>query len=41
MIIREATFITSAADRRGFIETEKPLIAVCGKCAAAVSERVG
>lgn len=31
MIIREATFITSAADRRGFIETQKPLIAVCGK----------
>ena len=31
MIIREATFLTSAADKKGFLRTEKPVIAVCGK----------
>ena len=31
MIIKEATFLTSAADRKGFLRTEKPVIAVCGK----------
>lgn len=31
MIIKEAKFITSAADKRGFVRTEKPTIAVCGK----------
>lgn len=31
MIIKEATFLTSAADKKGFIRTEKPVIAVCGK----------
>ncbi|HIX08267.1 MAG TPA: ribosome biogenesis GTP-binding protein YihA/YsxC [Candidatus Borkfalkia faecipullorum] len=31
MIIKEATFLTSAADQKGFLRTEKPVIAVCGK----------
>ncbi len=31
MIIREAKFITSAADRKGFVRPDKPMIAVCGK----------
>ncbi len=31
MIIKEATFLTSAADKKGFLRTEKPVIAVCGK----------
>ena len=31
MIIRDAKFLTSAADRGGFLHPEKPLIAVCGK----------
>ncbi len=31
MVIREARFLTSAADKRGFIRPEKPMIAVCGK----------
>ena len=31
MIIKEATFLTSAADKKGFLRTEKPIIAVCGK----------
>ena len=31
MIIKEATFLTSAADKNGFLRTEKPVIAVCGK----------
>ncbi len=31
MVIKEAKFVTSAADRRGFVRSEKPVIAVCGK----------
>lgn len=31
MIIREAKFITSAADRKGFVRPDKPMIAICGK----------
>lgn len=31
MIIREAKFITSVADRKGFVRPDKPMIAVCGK----------
>ena len=31
MIIRETKFITSAADRKGFVRPDKPMIAVCGK----------
>ena len=31
MIIKEATFLMSAADKKGFLRTEKPVIAVCGK----------
>ena len=31
MDIGEAKFVTSAADKRGFLKTEKPVIAVCGK----------
>ena len=31
MIIKEAAFLTSAADKKGFLRTEKPVIAVCGK----------
>ena len=31
MIIKNATFITSAADKRGFIVPNKPMIAICGK----------
>lgn len=31
MNIGEAKFVTSAADKRGFLKTEKPVIAVCGK----------
>ena len=31
MVIGEAKFVTSAADKRGFLKTEKPVIAVCGK----------
>ncbi len=31
MIIREAKFITSAADKKGFVRPDKPMIAVCGK----------
>lgn len=31
MVITEAKFVTSAADRRGFLKTEKPIVAVCGK----------
>lgn len=31
MVIKEAKFMLSAADRRGFIRPEKPMIAVCGK----------
>ena len=31
MIIKGAEFIVSAADRRGFFRSEKPMIAVCGK----------
>lgn len=31
MIIKGAAFLTSAADKKGFLRTEKPVIAVCGK----------
>ena len=31
MKITNATFITSAADKKGFLNTEKPVICVCGK----------
>ena len=31
MIIKNATFITSVADRKNFIKSEKPIIAICGK----------
>ncbi len=31
MIIKTTKFITSAANKSGFITTEKPIIAVCGK----------
>ena len=31
MIIKKAEFITSAANKSGFITPEKPMIAVCGK----------
>ncbi len=31
MIIKDAKFMLSAADRKGFIRPEKPMIAVCGK----------
>lgn len=31
MIIKDAKFILSAVDRKGFIRPEKPMIAVCGK----------
>lgn len=31
MIIKNATFITSAADEKGFITFDKPMIAICGK----------
>ena len=31
MIIRNAKFITSAADRKGFVRPDKPMVAVCGK----------
>lgn len=31
MIIKNAKFITSAVDKKGFIVPEKPLIAICGK----------
>ncbi len=31
MIIKNATFITSAANEKGFIHPDKPMIAVCGK----------
>ena len=31
MIIKNATFITSVADKKNFIKSEKPIIAICGK----------
>ena len=31
MVIKEARFVTSASDRKGFVVPDKPLIAVCGK----------
>ncbi len=31
MFIKETKFITSAADERGFLRPDKPLIAVCGR----------
>ena len=31
MIIKDATFITSVADKKGFLKSEKPIIAVAGK----------
>lgn len=31
MIIKDAKFLLSAADKRGFIQPDKPMIAVCGK----------
>lgn len=31
IVIKNATFITSAASERQFISTDKPMIAVCGK----------
>jgi GTP-binding protein len=31
MIIKNATFITSAASKKGFIVPNKPMIAICGK----------
>ena len=31
MVIKEAKFMLSAADRRGFIRPDRPMIAVCGK----------
>ncbi len=31
MIIKDAKFMLSAVDRKGFIRPEKPMIAVCGK----------
>ncbi len=31
MIIKNAKFITSAVDKKGFIKTDKPIIAICGK----------
>ena len=31
MVIKNATFITSAASKKGFILPEKPMIAICGK----------
>ena len=31
MVIKEAKFVTSAADKGGFLRTEKPVVAVCGK----------
>ena len=31
MVIRQAVFLTSAADRKGFLRTDKPMIAVCGR----------
>ena len=31
MIIKKAEFITSAANKGGFIVPDKPMIAVCGK----------
>ena len=31
MIIKDAKFMLSAADRKGFIRPQKPMIAVCGK----------
>lgn len=31
MIIKNATFITSVADKKNFIKSNKPIIAICGK----------
>ena len=31
MIIKNATFITSVADKKNFIKSSKPIIAICGK----------
>lgn len=31
MIVKEAKFMLSAADRKGFIRPQKPMIAVCGR----------
>ena len=31
MIIKNATFITSVADKKNFIKSEKPISAICGK----------
>ena len=31
MIIKNAKFITSAVDKKGFVHPDKPLIAICGK----------
>ena len=31
MVIKEAKFLTSAADKGGFLKTDKPVVAVCGK----------
>ncbi len=31
MIIKNAKFITSAVDKKGFLHPDKPLIAICGK----------
>lgn len=31
MIIKDVKFLTSAADKKGFIKSDKPIIAVCGK----------
>ncbi|MBP5308129.1 MAG: YihA family ribosome biogenesis GTP-binding protein [Clostridia bacterium] len=31
MLIKNAKFVTSAADKKGFIRADKPVIAVCGK----------
>ena len=31
IVIKEAKFITSAADKKGFITPDKPMIAICGK----------
>ena len=31
ILIKDAKFVVSAADKKGFLKPDKPMIAVCGK----------
>lgn len=40
MIVKEAKFIKSAADKKGFLQPERPMIAVCGRSNAGKSSLI-